>query len=272
MNDIGNISNIAFQVNQSSLLMIGLIILAATLLIVSSQRLLQWLARKVPGRYRYHVLALVPIMRLLVIAAAIILIIPQVIEPSFENLLALLAGFGLAVGFALRDYISSLVAGIVTLYEMPYRPGDWIEIEGEYGEVKSIGMRAARILTPDDTTVVIPHLKLWDRPILNGNSGSSNLMCVADFYLHPQHDARVARETLVDVALTSPFLQIERPVNVIVSEKPWGTHYRVKAYPIDPVQQFNFKTDITVRGKAALSALGIAFASYPSVVDTGASA
>ena len=192
MNDIGNISDIALQVNQSSLLMIGLILLGTTFLIVLSQRLLQWLARKVPGRYRYHVLALVPIMRLMAITAAIILIIPQVIEPSFENLLALLAAFGLAVGFALRDYISSLVAGIVTLYEMPYRPGDWIEIEGEYGEVKSIGMRAARILTPDDTTVVIPHLKLWDRPILNGNSGSSNLMCVADFYLHPRHDANAS--------------------------------------------------------------------------------
>jgi small-conductance mechanosensitive channel len=136
--------------------------------------------------------------------------------------------------------------------------------------VKSIGMRAARILTPDDTVVVIPHLKLWDRPIFNANDGSHNLMCVADFYLHPRHDAHVARETLFDVVLTSPFLKIERPVNVVVSEKPWGTHYRVKAYPIEPGQQFNFTTDLTVRGKAALSALGINFASYPPTEGTQA--
>jgi len=39
---------------------------------------------------------------------------------------------------------------------MPYRRGDWISIEGTYGEVKSIGLRAVEIVTPDDTMVVIP--------------------------------------------------------------------------------------------------------------------
>jgi hypothetical protein len=43
-------------------------------------------------------------------------------------------------------------------------------------------------------------------------------------------------------------------------EKPWGTHYRLKAYPVEPRDQFQFITDLTVRGKAALLALGAAFA------------
>jgi small-conductance mechanosensitive channel len=261
MNGIGSISDIALKLNAWNLIMIGLIILCACLLAVASQRLLPWLAGKLPGRYRYQVLALVPLMRLLIIAAGIVLIIPHIIEPTFENLMALLAAFGVALGFALKDYVSSLFAGVVTLYEMPYRPGDWIEIEGAYGEVKSIGMRAVTIVTPDDTAVIIPHLKLWDRPISNANGGSHNLMCVADLYLHPRHDANLAREALLDVALTSPFLRIERPVNVVVSEKPWATHYRIKAYPIDPGQQFNFITDLTIRGKATLSELGFEFAS-----------
>jgi hypothetical protein len=72
--------------------------------------------------------------------------------------------------------------------------------------------------------------------------------------------------------LTSPFLQIEKPVTVIVSEKPWGTHYRLKAYPIDLLQQFHFITDLTLRGKAALTRLGIEFAMVPAVPkETGKS-
>lgn len=50
-----------------------------------------------------------------------------------------------------KDYVSSLLAGIVTPCEMPYRLGDWITVEGVDGEVKSIGMRALEIVTPDDT-------------------------------------------------------------------------------------------------------------------------
>ena len=52
-------------------------------------------------------------------------------------------------------------------------------------------------------------------------------------------------------------------IDVIVTEKPWGTHYRLRAYPIDPRQQFRFITDLTVCGKAALAALGVTFTTVP---------
>jgi len=67
------------------------------------------------------------------------------------------------------------------------------------------------------------------------------------------------------VGLTSPFLQIQNPVDVVVREKPWGTHYRLQAYPVDPRDQFSFITDLTVRGKAALAGAGMDFVLVPAV-------
>ena len=142
-------------------------------------------------------------LRLLFIILAIVLIIPVIIEPTFKNLVAVFGALGLALGFAFKDYINSLIAGVVTLYEMPYRPGDWIEVNGVYGEVRAIGMRAAEIVTADDSVVIVPHNKLWDTLISNGNDGSQNLMCVAEFYLAPDHDVGEVRQLLYDVALTS---------------------------------------------------------------------
>ena len=181
--------------------------------------------------------------------------------------MVLLGLFGLGLGVAFKDYISSLIAGVVTLYEGLYRPGDWIEINGAYGRVKAINMRSSEIVTPDDTVVVIPHLKMWDQLIFNANDGSQNLQCPVNFYLQPQHDAALVKQMLYDVALTSIYLQITLPINVVVSEKPWGTHYRLKAYPIEPNEQFNFVTDLTIRGKAALSKKGIDFAATPVCID-----
>jgi hypothetical protein len=80
---------------------------------------------------------------------------------------------------------------------------------------------------------------------------------VANFYLHPDHDAEQVRQKLRKVALTSPYLQLNRPISVIVQEKPWGTHYQLKAYPIDGRDQFGFTSDLTVRGKAALAKLEV---------------
>lgn len=260
MNEVPEIFRSLSEVN---LIRIGLIVGLAWLLTTLSQRLLPWLANRLSSRYRLFLLALVPALRLVIIGVAFALIIPRLIEPTFENLVALLGALGLALGFAFKDYVSSLIAGVVTLFEMPYRPGDWIEVNGAYGEVQNISMRSVDILTPDDTVVVIPHLKLWNHLIFNSNDGGQNLMCVADFYLHPHHDAAQVKNRLYDVALTSNFLQAEQPIQVIVMDKPWGTHYRLKAYPVDPRQQFHFITDLTVRGKAALSELGVTFTAAP---------
>ena len=103
-------------------------------------------------------------------------------------------------------------------------------------------------------------MELWNDPVFNANNGSPRLQCVADFYLHPQHDAVQVKRVLREVALTSPYLHIHAPVAVIAQEQPWGTRYRLKAYPVDSRQQFRFITDLTVRGKGALSELGVSFA------------
>jgi len=50
---------------------------------------------------------------------------------------------------------------------------------------------------------------------------------------------------------------------VIVLEKPWGTHYRLKAYANESREQFLFLTELTIQGKAAIRALGIRFAQAP---------
>jgi small conductance mechanosensitive channel len=97
-----------------------------------------------------------------------------------------------------------------------------VGINGVYGEVKSIGLRALRLVTPDDTVVIIPHLTIWHKSIHNANDGNRDLMCVVDFYLHPDHDAALVRQNLREVALTSPFTQLERPIKVVVTERPWG--------------------------------------------------
>jgi small-conductance mechanosensitive channel len=268
MNGNGNITGILTNLSEINLVQVAAIVIGAWLLVMISQRFLTGLSDAFSGRTRHQILAAVPVVRLLVLIAAILLVLPRLVEPTVENLVALLGAVALALGFAFKDYVSSLIAGIVTLYEMPYRLGDWIEVDGAYGEVTSIGMRAAELVTLDDTVVIVPHLKLWDRLIHNANDGTTRLLTVTEFYLHPQHDAAQVQRVLHRVALTSPFLDVSQPIAIVVQERPWGTQYRLKAYPIDPRQQIPFKTDLTTRAKAALADIGVAFATLPAVPDT----
>ncbi len=221
---------------------------------------LRHLAERAPARLRLMTLRLLPISRLVIGIGAVVVIVPMLIEPKFQNVIALAASVGVALAFAFKDYASCLVAGLVTVLENTYQPGDWIEVDGTYGEVKSIGLRAVRVVTPDDTEASIPHVRLWSASILNASSGNQSLLCVADFYLHPEHDAAAVRKRLTEVAQQSSYRKPETPVTVIISEKPWGTHYRLKAYVKESREQFLFTTDLTVRGKDVLRSMGVRFA------------
>ncbi|MCC4263073.1 mechanosensitive ion channel family protein [Oceanimonas baumannii] len=267
--DAEKIRNLFHRITPELMIELAVVVAVALALAWLIQRMLPLLAARLHGKRRHWVLALIPTLRILVVAVALGWIVSLLIEPSLRNMVAILGAVGLALGFALKDYVSSLFAGVVAAYERPYRPGDWIEVDGCYGEVRHIGLRAVEMVTPDDTVVIVPHLKLWDGLIRNANNGGASLMCVASFYLAPEHDAYEVQRVLHDVALSSPYLKLGRPVVVVMEDHPWGSRYRIKAYPMDPRQQFLFISDLTARGKALLHGMGVEFARVEAMSGSG---
>lgn len=221
------------------------------------------LALHLRPRLRFAILPWVPATRLLVILLVVVTATSMLVQPEQGALFAVLGSLGLALGFAFKDYVGSLIAGVVVLFERPYSVGDWVEIDGVYGEVMAMGLRTIEVVTPDDNRVAIPHARIWDSPIRNATDGKRELQCVVNFYLRPKHDSEVVRSALRDVALTSPYLSLAHPVLVLVEERPWATQYRVKAYPTDGRHQFHFASDVTVRGRSELARLGVRRASIP---------
>ena len=235
---------------------IGLIVAGTWMAIALAHRVLPYLAEKGPSQARLYLLGAVPIIRLVLLVVAVLWLVPLIFNITFQNFLVISGAASVAIGFAFKDYVSSIIAGIVAIFERPYQPGDWVEIGGDYGEVRAVGMRSIEVRTPSDNIVYIPHDKIWQNNISNSNDGAHTLMCVTAFYLQPRHDASLVRAALRDVALTSAYLDYQKPVLVTLKQTEWGTHYQVKAYPFDMRDQFSFISDVTVRGKLAIADCG----------------
>src|SRR5277367_1512859 len=144
-----------------------LIIIAAWIASELVRRLVPRITAIFRPHQRFYALPWIPLLRLIIILTAVTLIVPLLIKPTRENVLALLAGTAFAVGFAVKDYISCLIAGIIFMFERPYRVGDWIEIGGTYGEVIHLGMRTVLIRTIDANDITIPHSTLWHDQLSN---------------------------------------------------------------------------------------------------------
>jgi len=251
------LKTISKNLDMHSYLWVILIFLSAILL----NRIVQWLLPKIADRLsskkRLYILPLIPVIRLFIYVCSILLTFNILIEFTLKNLIALFGAIGLVIGFALKDYWSSLIAGIVAIYERIYRPGDWVEIDGTYGEVQSMNLRVLRILTPDDNLVTISHQKIWNKNISNSNSGRQEILCEVNFYINKEYETSIIKRKLYDVALCNPFTQLKNPISIIVSEKPWFTIYKIKAYPIDARYQFQYKSELTEMGKNVLKKMNI---------------
>jgi small-conductance mechanosensitive channel len=251
------------QLAWGHVLLVAAIVVGCRVLVGIARWCVHRAAENAPSHWRLSVLRTAPLATLLIAIAGIAAIVPILVEPTFDDIVALLATVALALAFALKDYVSSLAAGIVTILENTYQPGDWIEIDGTYGEVKTIATRAVHLVTADDTEVIIPHARIWSTSVANASSGSHSLLCVANFYLSADHDGDAVCKTLFAIADTSTYRSPESSVKVVAAETPWGTHYKVKAYVRDSRDQFAMITDLTIRGKKQLRAMNVTFAQAP---------
>jgi MscS family membrane protein len=80
---------------------------------------------------------------------------------------------GIAVGFAAKDTLANLFAGVFILADAPYKVGDFIELDGQRGQVIKIGLRSTRILTRDDIEITIPNSTIANSKIINESGGPS---------------------------------------------------------------------------------------------------
>jgi len=79
---------------------------------------------------------------------------------------------GIAIGFAAKDTLSNLFAGVFILADAPYKVGDYIVLDGNNrGKVMTIGLRSTRILTRDDVEITVPNSIIGNSTIINQSGG-----------------------------------------------------------------------------------------------------
>jgi small-conductance mechanosensitive channel len=217
------------------------------------QSLTSWISERVPRRFRLLIKQSLPFWKGLILILTVSYLLNLFLNLSQENLLALTGTIAIALGFAFKDYVSSIIAGVVALFEAPYRVGDRIQIEDHYGEVVGYGLRGIRLQTPDDNIVTIPHNKTWTEAVSNANSGELEAQIATDFYFAHTVDAEQVIQILYQAAYSSKYTQLKLPILVVMQEQIWGTQFKLRSYPMDARDEFIYKTDLIRRAKQAFA-------------------
>lgn len=179
-----------------------------------------------------------------------------------DKALALIGGtLAVSVGFALKDLVASIVAGIMIMIDQPFQVGDRLEFGGKYGEVLSIGLRSVRINTLDDDIVTIPNNKFLNDITQSGNFGALDMHVGMNFYISYDQDVELAREIISEAAASSRYVHLPRPIVVLVSQQVLDNYIaiklRLKAYVLDTHYEQLFITDVNLRVISEFNKQGI---------------
>ena len=210
------------------------------------------LIKNLPSK-RLLILQVVTITIFLVYIIGTISLFYGIIDPSKELMLALGGSIAVALGLALKDIVSSLVSGLVLLFDQPFQVGDRVTFGDSYGEVKSIGLRTVRLQTLDDNLVTIPNSRFLNDVVASGNCGHLDMMVVTEFHIALDADLTKAKEIITELIATSKYSYLKKPVIIVVNEINLGSlialKLTAKAYVMDVSYEKAFQSELTQRVK-----------------------
>jgi small-conductance mechanosensitive channel len=236
----------AFDTVVLCLFLLAVLYLSTTLVRQAAQAL----GKSMPA-YRLPFLQGAAVTNFLLYVFGVFAIIDLVVRPPKELLLAVGGSVAVAIGFALKDFASSVVAGMVLIFDRPFQVGDRVSFADYYGDIELIGLRAVRLRTLTDDVVTIPNSRFLTDAVASGNAGALDMLVSCSLHLNLEADLDLAQRLLREVVVTSRFAFLNKPVTIDISEitQAQGVILKLtaKAFVLDVRYQKAFETDIMVR-------------------------
>ena len=183
------------------------------------------------------------------------------------NVVPFIAGAGVAgvaIGFAAKDTLSNLIAGILLIIDRPFEVGDRIEVwsapagTATWGDVIDIGLRATKIKTTDNIVIIIPNNEIMVRDIINYTTITEKIRLRINIGIAYDADMQTAKDIILNVADSAEWVAKEPPPVVVVRNfGDSSVDLQLRGWIDDARKRMRTISTITDRVKTAFDEQGI---------------
>lgn len=102
-----------------------------------------------------------------ILALFALLILRLVLNVNLAAILTPSAILTAIVGLSMQDTIGNFISGLIIQVEKPFDLGDWIDVDGQRGQVREMNWRYTKIETTDKIYMIIPNNKISTEKTIN---------------------------------------------------------------------------------------------------------
>ena len=183
------------------------------------------------------------------------------------NVVPFIAGAGVAgvaIGFAAKDTLSNLIAGVLLIIDRPFEVGDRIEVwsapagSATWGDVIDIGLRATKIKTTDNIIIIIPNNEIMLRDIINYTIISEKIRVRINIGIAYEANLQKAKDVIIQVAEATEWVTDDPPPKVVVRNfGESSVDLQLRVWIKDARQRMNTISQITDKVKEVFDKEGI---------------
>ena len=178
-----------------------------------------------------------------------------VLDQLGVNVAVLVGGLGIAgivAGFAARDSLENFIAGVTVLVDKPFQVGDYIEIDGQYGQVDEITLRSTRLRTVRNRIMVLPNTYMITQQLMN-HTKRNVLRIDIPFGIAYKEFPDEARDVLLSLFEDDDRVLPEPSPSVVVTEMADSSvNMALRFYTRDPSQEVPLRWEYTEKVRETL--------------------
>ncbi|MFB6229943.1 MAG: mechanosensitive ion channel family protein [Salinibacter sp.] len=178
-----------------------------------------------------------------------------VLEQFGVNVAVLIGGLGIAgivAGFAARDSLENFIAGVTVLVDKPFRVGDYIQIDDQYGQVDEITLRSTRLRTVRNRIMVLPNTEMITQRVMN-HTKRNVLRIDIPFGIAYKERPAEAREVLLPIVEDDDRILSEpSPTAVVTEMDDSSVNMSLRFYIRDPSQEVPIRWEYTEKVRETL--------------------
>ncbi|MGA9251314.1 MAG: mechanosensitive ion channel domain-containing protein [Roseobacter sp.] len=172
------------------------------------------------------------------------------------SIVAVVGAAGLAVGLALQGTLSNIAAGVMLILFRPVKLGDFVDVGGTMGTVKSLNLNFTELADVSNAQVIIPNAQVWGNIITNYSTNDTRRAewtFGVGYGVNLADAERIIRETIMADPRSKtdpePFIQVN---NLGAS----SVDFLVRVW-VDAAELFGYQADMKRKVKEALDAGGV---------------